>query len=101
MMTPFRHLGAPARLLLLFVLLAAVPLAALGWLGWRLLEQDRALERQRVRETLTNDAGLLAAESERALAGWEALVAGGGRSAAATPSGSVFLFFGSKGVLRR
>jgi len=99
-MTTSGHLGAPARLLLLFPLLAAVPLTALGWLGWRLLDQDRALERQRVREGLANDAGLLAAESEHGLEGWEALLAGGERSAGSAPPGSVFLVFTSKGVLR-
>jgi hypothetical protein len=30
----------------------AIPLAALGWLGWRSLEQDRALETQHIREQL-------------------------------------------------
>ena len=34
------RLAAPVRLLVGFLLLAAVPLAALGWLGWRALEQD-------------------------------------------------------------
>ena len=100
-MSTSRHLGAPARLVLLFLLLAAVPLIALGWLGWRLLDQDRALERQRVRERLANDAGLLATESERALAGWEALLAGSRGSAVSAPPGSVFLVFGSHGILRR
>jgi signal transduction histidine kinase len=100
-MTTSRHLEAPARLLLLFLVLAAVPLTALGWLGWRLLDQDRALERQRVRERLANDAGLLAAESERTLGAWEALLAGGVRSAAASPPGGVFLVSSSKGVLYR
>jgi len=71
-----RHLGTLARLRLLFLLLAAVPLVALGWLGWRLLEQDRTLERQQLREKLANDAGLLAAESEHALAAWEGVLTG-------------------------
>ncbi len=100
-MTISRRLGAPAKLLLLFLLLAAVPLTALGWLGWRLLEQDRALEQQRVRERLANDAGLLAAESERVLAGREALVASGVRSAPVATVTGVFLVLGSRGMLRR
>jgi signal transduction histidine kinase len=100
-MTTSRDLRASSRLLLLLLLLAAVPLSALGWLGWRLLDQDRALERQRVRERLVNDAGLLSAESERALAGWEALLAGGQRSGEAAPPQGIFIVFGSRGVLRR
>jgi signal transduction histidine kinase len=92
-MTTSRHLGTPARLLLLFVLLAVVPLGALGWLGWRLLDQDRALERQRVRERLANASGLLAAESERALAGWQARVS--------APARCMSFVFGGKGIQRR
>ena len=34
---------APIKLLALFLVLAGLPLATLGWLGWRLLDQDRAL----------------------------------------------------------
>ena len=62
-----KHLAAPVKLLALFVLLAGIPLAALGWLGWRLLEQDRALETQRLRERLENAASLLAHELDRGL----------------------------------
>jgi hypothetical protein len=47
-------LSAPVRLLTLFVLLAGVPLAALGWLGWKLVDQDRARENQREKERLEN-----------------------------------------------
>ncbi len=38
------------RLPALFVAVMLVPAAALAWLGWRWLEQDRALEAQRARE---------------------------------------------------
>lgn len=38
-MFDFRYSRAPVRLLALFVLLAGMPLAALGWLGWRLLHK--------------------------------------------------------------
>ncbi|MGH9669567.1 MAG: tetratricopeptide repeat protein, partial [Terriglobales bacterium] len=54
--------------------------ATLGWLGWRLLEQDRALESQRTQERLENAADLIGAsllrkfsESEDQLTGLSAL----------------------------
>jgi hypothetical protein len=42
----------PRPLLVAFLAFALAPVAALGWLGWRLLEQERALERQRAHERL-------------------------------------------------
>ncbi len=59
------------KLLALFVLLSGIPLIALGWLGWRVLEQDRALEVQRLRDRLENGASLVTQELERELAAWE------------------------------
>jgi signal transduction histidine kinase len=100
MMTTSRYFGPPARLLLLFVLLAGLPLAVLGWLGWRLLDQDRALEHQRVRDRLDNDASLLAAESGRVFSGWEALLGDAAVRASAMPAGTIFLRFDSQGVVR-
>jgi len=54
--------------------------ATLGWLGWRLLEQDRALENQRTQERLDNAADLIEtsllrqfSESEDQLTGLSAL----------------------------
>src|ERR1051326_2684369 len=92
------QLRAPAKLLTLFVLLAGVPLAALGWLGWRLVDQDSALDRQRLRERLANDAALLAQESDRAFARWEMLLAA---APGAPPAGSTFLIFNAGGLLRQ
>jgi hypothetical protein len=51
------QLAAPVRLLALFVVISGVPLVALGWLGWRVLQQDRALETQRLRERLDGPVG--------------------------------------------
>lgn len=65
-----KHFASPVTLLALFVLLAGIPLVALGWLGWRLLVQDRALESQRLRERLDNAASLAGRELDRSLAAW-------------------------------
>ena len=90
------HLAGPAKLLAVFVLLAGIPLGALGWLGWRLLEQDRALENQRERDRLENAAGLLERELDRSLASWEGLLPAG-----TAPPGGVLIVFDSRGVLRQ
>ena len=42
----------PRRLLALFLTVILVPAAALVWLGWRVLEQDRTVEAQRLQERL-------------------------------------------------
>ncbi len=57
----------PRHLLILFLATTLVPATALGWLSWRLLQQDRALENQRLQERLDRAADLVAAASERAL----------------------------------
>ena len=57
--------GAPLRLPVWFTVLAGIPLAALGWLGWRLLVQERALEQQRQRERLEDAAGTTAHDLDR------------------------------------
>ncbi len=95
------HLAAPVKLLALFVLLAGIPLAALGSLGWRLLEQDRALETQRLRERLDNAASLLARELDRSLTAWDDLLPAAARdNSVAVPTNAVILFFDSRGLSR-
>jgi two-component system phosphate regulon sensor histidine kinase PhoR len=81
------------KLVVLFVLLSGVPLAVLGWLGWRLVEQDRALESQRMRERRENASLLVAHELDRRLADWE--------RSADVPPGASFLAFNNQGVVRR
>jgi len=95
-----KYHAASVKLLALFVVLAGIPSAALGWLGWRLLEQDRALENQRLRERLENAADLLARELDRGLARWEDLLpAAAPATSAALPPSAVFLVFDSRGIL--
>jgi len=55
-----RGFGSLGRLVLPFLLIVCTLVAGLGWLGWRVLEQDRALERQRIVERLGTGADLAA-----------------------------------------
>jgi signal transduction histidine kinase len=52
-------LRPPRHVLALFIAVAAVSVSALVWLSWRLLEQDRALENQRIQERLERAADLI------------------------------------------
>jgi len=56
---PRSKLRPPRRVLALFVAVAAVLIAALVWLSWRLLTQDRALENQRIQDRLERAADLI------------------------------------------
>ena len=60
-------LRPPRNLLVLFLGTTLVLTAGLGWLGWRLLQQDRAVEAQRVRDRLDSAADLIAAEMRQTL----------------------------------
>ena len=77
------------RMLLLFLVLTALPIAAFGWLGWRFLQQDRDLESQRQRERLQNASELLARELQTQLEKAERAVSGG-TEASGTPSAATF-----------
>jgi signal transduction histidine kinase len=54
-------LRPPRRLLVLFLAVTLAPAAGLVWLGWRLLEQERALEAQRRLERREQGAELIVA----------------------------------------
>ena len=96
-----RHFGSAIRLPALFVVLAVIPLAALGWLGWRLLEQDRALENQRSRERLEDTTTLVSHEIDRGLAGWEDLLTAAAQGAdVEVPVGAVILLWDARGLGR-
>jgi len=77
-------------------------LAVMGWLGWRLLEQDRALEIQRERDHLESAASLLAHELERGLTAWEELLPlAVQEDSAELPPGAILLVFDSSGILQQ
>ena len=66
-MPPGAWFQPPRHLLVSFLVFALAPVAALGWLGWRLLEQERALERQRAHESLQSAADRIGATLGRQL----------------------------------
>ena len=91
-----KRLEASVRLPALFVLLTGVPLVALGWLGWRVLQQDRALETQRSRERLESAATMVTRELDRGLRVWEdVLAAAAQRPDVEPPANTTFLLIDS------
>jgi len=62
-----RWLRPPGRTLAVFLCLMLVLGGALGWLGWQLLKQDRALEGQRMQERLELAADHMAATLQQSL----------------------------------
>lgn len=95
-MLPGQSAPASRRLFVLFLATTLAPAIGLGWLGWRMVEQDRALERQRVQERRDHAADLGAAALERALAEIEerlATLPDSGRH------GVPIVVFGPQGVL--
>ena len=58
---------APRSLLTIALAAIVVLVTAIGWLGWLLIDQDRALERQRLTERLDSAADLTVAELSRQL----------------------------------
>jgi signal transduction histidine kinase len=80
------------RVALLLAVATAVPLAALLWVGWRALEQDRALENEQIRQQVERAADIVAAALQRAVAASERRLAQGSKdwpdgAAAMTMSG--------------
>jgi signal transduction histidine kinase len=88
--------ASPRRLMILFALLSAIPVTALGWLGWQLLEMDRTIESKRQGDLLEAGAGQFAHNLERALGGWEAALARSG-----APPGTAILELDNEGVIAR
>ena len=48
--------ASPRRVLILFFAITLIPAAALGYLTWRLIEQDRSVAKQRLQERLDQAA---------------------------------------------
>jgi signal transduction histidine kinase len=92
--------GTSLRLMVFFVLLSGIPLALLGWFGWRVLEQERALETQRLKERLDNAAGLIAQELDHEITVRESLLAKAGEGLDEIPPDSAFIVFNPEGVIQ-
>jgi hypothetical protein len=91
---------APSRrLLVLFVATTLVPAIGLAWLGWRLVEQDRALENQRIQERRDHAADVGAAALQRVLAEIEEKLALLGTASKPSGQGVAVVVFGPQGVL--
>jgi heme A synthase len=58
-------LRPPRHLVVLFLGIALLLVSTLAWLGWRLFQQDRALEQQRVQVRLQHAADVVASELTR------------------------------------
>jgi two-component system phosphate regulon sensor histidine kinase PhoR len=85
----------PGSLLALILGATVVPLLALLWLGWRFLDQERALEREQGQQRVDRAADLVAAGLRRAVASsLEELATGGERPFA----GVVLLSFRPGGI---
>jgi hypothetical protein len=68
-MPPLREwLKPPRTLLLILFLLTLVSVSALSWSGWKLLDQQRAVEAQRLQERLDQAADRIAATLRGTLA---------------------------------
>ncbi len=93
--------STPGKLLALFLLVVGVPFVALIWLGWHLVEQDRALEERRFRERLESAAGLICRELDSRIAAWEqSMLTVPEDLSAALPPGGACVVFDSDGAVR-
>ncbi|MEK7408093.1 MAG: HAMP domain-containing sensor histidine kinase [Acidobacteriota bacterium] len=89
----------PRRLLLALLLVMLVPAGALVWLGWRLHQQDRALEGQQLRERSERVADRIVAALHQALAEEEARLAGPIPGPASRPDrGALLVVFRDRAV---
>lgn len=86
------------RLLILFAATTLVPTIGLGVLGWRMVEQDRALASQRVSERRDHAADLAAAALSQTLADLELELRGNGKGQS---NGVVRVTFDSQGIVER
>lgn len=90
---PARHLAA------VFVLLAIVPSLLLTAFGWRLLQQDRALEAQQARVAREQAADVIAAAFEQQIAAAETALRAGGATRAVDLADAASVAFATDGPI--
>ena len=92
-------LAAPRRLVILFTLVLLLPAVAVGWLGVRLIQQDRELEARQTAERRQTAADRAVAVLEQALASTERQLLAAAPAIPIAPADDVVLVtFGSDGV---
>ena len=94
-------LRPPRRTLAVFLCLMLVLGGALGWLGWQLLKQDRALEGQRLQERLELAADQMAAALQQSLADLESYLSFVPSPGAKEPPDGVLVLQATKRSRRR
>jgi len=105
------RLDPPRHPLVLFLGVMGLLACALGWLGWRLLQQDRDLADQQMRTRLESAADGVADELDRRIAGIEQTLADAavvsareageilGRTSDTLPDGAVMVLIDDDGVI--
>jgi len=95
-MTPLAEwLKPPRTLLLILFLLTLVSVTALAWFGWKVLDQERMVEAQRVQERLEQTADRIAATLRGSIAETGERL---GASIAAPPEGGLLLAFDGNSI---
>ena len=97
---PIHHWFHQGRhLAVLFMIAAIIPVAALSWMGLRLLRQDRDLETQQIHQRLEDAADRITAELKADLTQMEAnLPALASSPPSELPTGAIFAIFHSSTV---
>jgi signal transduction histidine kinase len=91
---------APIKLSILFILIIAIPLVALGWAAWRILDHDRNLESDQLQKRLDDAANLEARELDHVLSMWEErLTEAAQGNVRDLPAGATVLVLDSRGLL--
>lgn len=91
-----RWLRPPGRTLSVFLCLMIVLGAALGWLGWQWLKQDRALQGQRVQERLEQAADRISTALRQSLADLESELSFPPESDLKDPPGGILILQATK-----
>ncbi len=94
-------LPRPRQVVVLFLAVAVVSTAALGWLTWQLLDQDEELEVARRRGELEQAADRMATTLVDALTGLEAFAAADATDRAAVPPDVTIATIGPDGTIVR